>query len=777
MDAQDLKQRVDLRDVVRHLWGAPHRSSARYDLYRSRWRDDGQHASFTVYATHYKDFGGAGEAGDVFGFIQRELNLSFTESAAWLADFTGGSLTLTGTARPAQAAPESPHEPPDARWQQAARAALIRSQRYLWSNSSDASRVRAYLREQRGLTDATLKAAGYGYNPHWDKVEWRDPDTGKTASLAPGIIEPWFADGALWALRVRCRVGNLAGWLKQREDTWRGGEPMPKYLNLAGSKQAGGIYNGDALSPDRDALIVEGGFDCMLAQQTLGADLAVVTFGSASTLPNSRRLLQLRQARRVYLLLDSDTAGQGAQERMLNALGEKAVPLRLPAGKDVGDFIMKHGGDLRALIAAGPRRVWWPSGMPDSFRSAFLAYFRDSSAPVLELLNRAMERGLLRGEGFTIREAVDACAALDCGLSDASIRRVIADLTGWIFAKVEAEIHGEKVVPTFAKPAERYRALTLADVRRTVLAWAAPRLYEAAHRHIVARPIPEMLEAVGYESGEAAQIAAKLDALYTPLYREHERDGQRAAYQARTRLEQLARRLNDTTSTPLPDGWPLDSAARYRAAFLRATNDPQRRRSRREMCELLGVADSHLERLLDRAGLHRMVDEGEFEVRPVRGSSDAVIEQAVREGARAVKGFPRSFIVRTPDGQTHEQRYSGPEARAAMVAALGDGGEVLVKYQVANHYESVSETPPEPAPRTPPEPGLTLREPRPRYPLNARRRPFFGPQYDPDWVRGQFGLAGVMLRRLQVHAGNLVDRETGEIVEPVAYVVALAGQG
>jgi hypothetical protein len=55
----------------------------------------------------------------------------------------------------------------------------------------------------------------------------------------------------------------------------------------------------------------------------------------------------------------------------------------------------------------------------------------------------------------------------------------------------------------------------------------------------------------------------------------------------------------------------------------------------------------------------------------------------------------------------------------------------------------------------------------------VRRRPFFGPGYDPLWVRDQFALAGVMLDRLQVHAGLLVERETGEIVEPVAYVVGL----
>lgn len=773
MDAQALKQRVDLRDIVRQLWGAPQRSHARYDTYSSRWRDDGQHASFTVYATHYKDFGGAGESGDVFAFLQRELGLNFAESAAWLAASVGGAMPSTGVTAPARPAPapESPHEPPDARWQQAARKALERAQRYLWSNASDARRVRAYLREVRGLTETTIREAGYGYNPRWDRVEWRDPDTGKQASLAPGIIEPWFADGALWALRVRCRVGNLAAWLGQRDDTWRGGETLPKYVNLSGSKQTGGIYNGDALTPDADVLIVEGGFDCMLAQQALGRSLAVVTFGSASTLPSARRLTQLRQARRVYLLLDADAAGQGAQARILDALGDRGVALRLPAGKDVGEYLMQHGGDLRALIAAGARRVWWPSGMPDGLRSAFLTYFRDSTAPVLEMLNQAMARGLVDGDGFTIREAVAAGDTLGWALGDASIRRVIGDLTGWIFAKVSAENPPEKSVPTFAKPAERYRVEGVDSIRKTVMAWAAPRVYEAAHRQIIARPLPEMLEAVGYDSGEAADLAARLDALYAPLYREHEREGERAQYHARQRLDRLRQRLNDAHSTPLPENWPVDSAARYRAAFLRATNDPQRRRSRREMADLLGVADSHLDRLISRAGLERASSEGEFEFRPMTARTEAGIEQAVRAGAKAVKGFPRSFIVRTPDGLTREQRYSGEEARAAMVAALGGGSEVLVKYQVANHYRSVSDTPPEPVERPPSDPAV--RETRPRHPLAVRRRPFFGPGYDPLWVRDQFALAGVMLDRLQVHAGLLVERDTGEIVEPVAYVVGL----
>ena len=41
-NSDELKARVDLRDLVGQFWGQPARSKAKYDVYASRWREDGR---------------------------------------------------------------------------------------------------------------------------------------------------------------------------------------------------------------------------------------------------------------------------------------------------------------------------------------------------------------------------------------------------------------------------------------------------------------------------------------------------------------------------------------------------------------------------------------------------------------------------------------------------------------------------------------------------------------------------------------------------------------
>ena len=415
-DAAALKAQIDLRDVVASLWGDPERTAPRYHTYRARWRDDGQNASFTVYPDRFKDYGGRGRSGDVYEFLQHELDLSFTEALDWLAQHTGSGHTIPTRQRKATPARRPSTEPPAPQWQHAAQDALEQAQAYLWSDAPDAARVREYLRTVRGFTDETIKAAGYGYNPRWQPLDYQHPQRNYRVKLSPGIVEPWWCDGVLWALRVRRRVGNLAQWLNQPDDTLGRGD-APKYLNLAGSKQTGAMYNADTITPDGDVLVVEGGFDAQLAAQHLD-DVAVVTFGSATNTPPARRIQQLKQARRVFLLLDADDAGQAAQSQLAAVLDGNAYSVTLPQGNDVTDFIVNHNGDLGAVLqeAAASGRVtpptdtsadrgaWWANGVPDGVRSALLNYFRPTTAPVIELVNTAVRRGLLSAQAFTINQ-------------------------------------------------------------------------------------------------------------------------------------------------------------------------------------------------------------------------------------------------------------------------------------------------------------------------------------------------------------------------------------
>jgi DNA primase len=220
------------------------------------------------------------------------------------------------------------------------RAECRRAHAYLLSDSADARQARRWLNE-RGLTDATIRRAGLGFNPNWERTGFRDPQTRRWISVAPGIVIPCAVAGALWAVHVRTLPGVTgdAG----------GGRQLPKYLFVRGSK-TGVLYNGDALQPGCTVLIVEGEFDALLAQQALGDDVVVVTAGSAANRLARRWVELLRRSGQVYSCFDRDAAGQRASTAMSALLGDQHQPLTLPSGKDVTDFVVKYGGDLAA---------WW----------------------------------------------------------------------------------------------------------------------------------------------------------------------------------------------------------------------------------------------------------------------------------------------------------------------------------------------------------------------------------------------------------------------------------
>jgi 5S rRNA maturation endonuclease (ribonuclease M5) len=749
-------------------------------VYFSRWRDDGHNPSFTVYSSVFRDYGGAGDSGDVYTFLQRELNLSFAEAVNWLRRYVGGHIQPAAQ-RPAPA-PATPNEPPPAEWQSAARAGLEAAQRYLWSDKPAARRALAYLRTVRGLNDDTIRAAGYGYNPNWQAVNWRNPDTGRKAYLPPGIIEPWESDGALWALRVRCRVGNLADALGIPPDTDRTGEELPKYLNLAGSKQSGALYNGNAIQPGRDVLIVEGGFDAQLAGQILGPQVAVVTLGSATNTPTARRLAQLQSAGRVFLLLDTDEAGQAAQRKLLAALGDKAIPLQLPTGKDVTEFIVQHGGDLRAALASQLSPAWWPQGLPDTIRTALLTYFRDSTALVIEILNTAVQRGLIDSRSFTIKMVCEASQALGFNITHANIRRVLADLEGYFFTKIGTKESHPDFTSITAKnpgrPAAVYCLRSLDAVKKAIIMWAAPRIYEKHHpvaedrgEGVVAVPTRAMLETLGFTSEEAGIFAQKLDAVLRPVYA-LQGDVQRKTCQAaRRELNRLVKDLDAPSSTPLPPDMLVSNAAGYRAAFLRATNDPGERRSRKQIARLLGVAQSHVDVLLRRAGLRRAVKEGEYECLPLR--QDENIVHQIEAGARRVHGFPKTIALEQPDGSSIEYPYfKGAAVPPVVIEQMAQGAAAFAYFQVANRYIPGEPLPPEPPRRKAPPEALEplAKEAETLAPAKKplKRRPYHGPSYDPEWVRDQFRLALLLAGRLRYRYTpdpRLFDVVTGEILE------------
>ena len=244
----------------------------------------------------------------------------------------------------------------------------------------------------------------------------------------------------------------------------------------------------------------------------------------------------------------------------------------------------------------------------------------------------------------------------------------MSELEGYFFAELDTVSFGGKSVSKSAKNkrgrrSKQYMLLPLESVLSAIVDWATPRIIETLHPTTpddedaaLAQPTADMFKAVGMPATQAKAVAEHLrkacerEYLQTPrLKRALERE-----------LARLRGGMRVNRSTELPAGWALGTAADYRAAFLRATNDENERRSRREIQDLLGVSNGSVGDMLRRAGLVRRVEGGEYEEHPI--TQPRGIEKQVTATARKVKGFPRAIVVTGTDGKQTVSGYSGADS-------------------------------------------------------------------------------------------------------------------
>jgi hypothetical protein len=154
---------------------------------------------------------------------------------------------------------------PGPAWQARARAFVAETQAALWSDTG--AKALAWLHDARGLTDATIRAAGLGYNGaerYEDRAAWGLLDTGdgKRVWQPRGVVIPCDVGGAIWYIKTRRPVGD------------------PKYVHIPGGRPA--LYLAEKSLGKPDVFITEGEFDALLLWQTAWDVADVLTLGSAS---------------------------------------------------------------------------------------------------------------------------------------------------------------------------------------------------------------------------------------------------------------------------------------------------------------------------------------------------------------------------------------------------------------------------------------------------------------------------------------------------------------
>lgn len=682
-----------------------------------------------------KDF----KTGQGYGIIETAQALGIE-----LARYQDGAPVLHIVRKPPAPAAQVEAGPPAASWQQAAQDALRAAQDMLAANPA----MLDYLRHERLLTDETIAAAGLGYNPRWHDL----PD----GKLAPGLVIPYQQAGSLWALRVRTFDNPK----------------LSKYVNATGSKVSGTLYGAGALAAGKPVLMVEGEFDCLLAQQDAGDTLAVVTLGPASNRLSAHWRAVLLKAPVIYLALDNDAAGQQAAAALVEALaGADVRLLHYPDGmKDYTDY--RHaGGTLAALLA--PARAWWPGGMPDVWRAQIRKWYGAAAETAADRINSAVCAGTLDPANFTAGQVAAAARAAGKTPTRTLTRGISELLTTNLMSVLGIEDTGETTMPKTDiksdanskpanRPAQHYRIKPLAGAITRLLALAAPAIYQQQHpvegdTPTAAQWTGDMLAALGISPEAAQDVNAALAAVWEAQgSTRHTWAAQRAAGV----LAELRRKLaTDATITRPAAGINTAGAIGRAAAQLRAQVEAGApARSYAQLAADLGISRQSVPAVLRRAGV---IQVEQTAARAVTKAYD--LTRQARQFSGAVRGKVLNILIETGAGQVERRPWAGAASVETVAQHLAAGHTVRLEARCASAQQlgALPAAAPKPA-RAPRQSSAPAR--RPAAPRNTKTGPAPArqPAYAPTWLWGQLLLQarlGGLLR-----GGQVIDRATGELV-------------
>lgn len=317
-EIDEIKSRIDIVDLVSEAGVKLRRAGRNYTGF-CPFHDNKKTPAFVVWPESgtWRCFGACNEGGDIFKFVMKREGIDFREALGKLAARAGVEIK------------EYQRETPEQReaydhLRDLLDDAVLFYRNHLVNNAD----ILTYLRQKRGLTDASIETFGLGYAP-------QGYDNALTFFTQRGYSQQDLLDAGLLTERddgkrydrfrhrimipIRDENGKMAGFGARIVDP----NDIPKFLNSPETpvfSKGRLLYGLDrARKPIRaadQAVIVEGYLDVIALHQA-GYENVVSPMGTALT-EDQLRLLK-RLTRRIVLALDPDTAGQKAVLRGLEA--------------------------------------------------------------------------------------------------------------------------------------------------------------------------------------------------------------------------------------------------------------------------------------------------------------------------------------------------------------------------------------------------------------------------------------------------------------------------
>ncbi len=333
----EIKSRIDIVDLVSEA-GVKLRHAGKNYTGFCPFHDNKHTPAFVVWPESgtWRCFGQCNEGGDIFKFVMKRENIDFREALNQLAERAGVEIPAY-----VKESPEEKEAYDNLR--KLLEDALIFYRSHLLANKA----LLNYLRQTRGLTDASIETFGLGYAPNaWDSALTHFSKRGYSQQdlLEAGLISERDSGGHYDRFRNRIMIpirdenGKMAGFGARIINP----DDLPKFLNSPETpifSKGRLLYGLDrARKPIRtadQAVIVEGYLDVIALHQA-GYENVVSPMGTALT-EDQLRLLK-RFTRKIVLALDPDTAGQ------------KAVLRGLDAARQAMDREGEFGFDARGLL-------------------------------------------------------------------------------------------------------------------------------------------------------------------------------------------------------------------------------------------------------------------------------------------------------------------------------------------------------------------------------------------------------------------------------------------